>query len=201
MRRGNALAAATALLAGLALVLPAPAVAGAQRWGWPLAGVPRVVREAAIPLSPWLPGHRGVDLAASAGDVVLAPADGVVAFAGSVVDRGVLTVVHAEGLRSSLEPVEPLVAVGEPVARGQPVARVAAGGHCGSGCLHWGVRRQQAYLDPLTLLRPAEPPVLLPWAGSPVLSPAPDRVARPAVQPWRAPPPAPGRHPRGAVPR
>lgn len=201
MRRGNALAAAAAVLMGLTLVLSAPATAGTNRWGWPLPGVPRVAREATIPPSPWLPGHRGVDLAASAGDVVVAPADGVVAFAGPVVDRGVLTVAHAGGLRSSLEPVEPLVAVGEPVARGQPVARLAAGGHCGSSCLHWGVRRQERYLDPLTLLRPAEPPVLLPWATSPVVSPAPDRVARPAARPWRGPPPAPARHLRGAVPR
>ena len=36
-------------------------------------------------------------------------------------------------------------------------------GHCGAtSCLHWGVRRDGEYVDPLELLEPA-PVVLLPW--------------------------------------
>lgn len=160
------------LLALLVAAALPPGAAGARpRWDWPLRPVPQVLAPAVLPSAPWLPGHRGVDLAAAAGDVVLAPADGAVAFAGTVVDRGVVTVAHDGGPRSSFEPVRSLVPVGSPVARGDPVAVVqGTGGHCGGRCLHWGVRRGQTYLDPLLLLRPPEPPVLLPLrpARSPV---------------------------------
>lgn len=137
-------------------------------WSWPLRPAPAVAREFQPPPSRWAPGHRGVDLVASVGQQVLAPADGVVAFAGRVVDRGVLSITHATGLRTTYEPVDALVGPGAVVARGQPVARVAAAaGHCARAtCLHWGARRGGVYLDPLSLLRTPEPPVLLPLAGA-----------------------------------
>lgn len=166
--RWTTLAGAVLLLAGGLLGVPAPtssALPPAPAWDWPLRPGPSVSREFRRPPSPWTPGHRGVDLAASAGQVVLAPADGVVTYAGTVVDRGVLTVTHGV-LRTSLEPVVPLVAVGSQVRRGDVVARVATTpGHCAPAtCLHWGVRRGETYLDPLRLLRRPEPPVLLPTA-------------------------------------
>jgi hypothetical protein len=50
------------------------------------------------------------------------------------------------------------------VARGTPLG-VLVDGHAGctaGACLHWGLRRGEVYLDPLSLLRP--PRVrLLPW--------------------------------------
>ena len=36
---------------------------------------------------------------------------------------------------------------------GEPIGRVAAGGHCAGRCLHWGLRRGETYLDPLLLIR------------------------------------------------
>lgn len=118
----------------------------------------------------WLAGHRGVDLEAPPGAPVLAPADGIVTFAGTVVDRGVVVIAHADGLRSSLEPVDGALAVGTAVRRGETVGAVqgsrgiaAGAGHClPSSCAHWGVRRGDAYVDPLALLGPREPIVLLP---------------------------------------
>ena len=98
---------------------------------------------------------------------MLAPADGVVAFAGVVVDRGVLVIAHAGGLRTSYEPVSPDVSPGERVVAGQQVATLGPGqGHCTpQSCLHWGLRHGTTYLDPLrTVMRP-DPPVLLPWAA------------------------------------
>jgi len=76
----------------------------------------------------------------------------------------VLVLAHADGLRSSYEPVAPGVAVGTDVRAGDVVATVAAApAHCEAvACLHLGVRRGETYLDPLSLLRPADPPVLLP---------------------------------------
>ena len=70
-----------------------------------------VLRPFAAPERPWGRGHRGVDLAVSPGAAVLAPAAGTVVFAGTVVDRPVVTLEHADGTRSSLEPVEADVAV------------------------------------------------------------------------------------------
>jgi murein DD-endopeptidase MepM/ murein hydrolase activator NlpD len=108
----------------------------------------------------WGAGHRGVDLGAVPGDPVVAPAAGVVTVAGTVVDRGVVTIRHPDGLRSSLEPVAPGVQVGDVVEAGQPVGVLTdRPAHPG---LHWGVRAGETYLDPLGLLPPAGPVVLLP---------------------------------------
>ena len=94
---------------------------------------------------------------------MLAPADGVVRFAGTVVGRGVLVLDHAGGIRTSFEPVTDALPVGTAVSRGQPVARVGpAGSHCApTGCLHWGARRGARYVDPLSLLGLLPPIVLL----------------------------------------
>jgi murein DD-endopeptidase MepM/ murein hydrolase activator NlpD len=123
-----------------------------------------VVRPFEPPPSPYAAGHRGVDLAAPAGSAVHAAADGVVRFAGPVAGRGVLVIAHADGITTEYEPVRPLVRAGARVAGGQVVARVA-GRHagCAASCLHWGARRGGAYLDPMSLLRPLGPVVLLPW--------------------------------------
>jgi murein DD-endopeptidase MepM/ murein hydrolase activator NlpD len=121
-------------------------------------------RAFSAPPQPWAAGHRGVDLPAVGGQDVLAPAAGVVAFAGRVVDRTVLVLAHPGGLRSSFEPVQAPLPVGTVVGRGQRVARVAAGAsHCAPAtCLHWGVRRGREYLDPAALVSSTGPPVLLP---------------------------------------
>jgi murein DD-endopeptidase MepM/ murein hydrolase activator NlpD len=76
----------------------------------------------------------------------------------------VVSVDHAGGLRTTYEPVQPVVAAGQVIARGSPLGDVVAGhdGCPAEACLHWGLRRGAAYLDPLALLRP--PRVrLLPW--------------------------------------
>jgi len=105
-----------------------------------------------------------VDLVAAVGTTVLAAGPGVVVFAGQVAGRPVVSVDHAGGLRTTYEPVTPVVAAGQPVARGTPLGTLLTGhAPCpGEACLHWGLRRGEVYLDPLTLLVP--PRVrLLPW--------------------------------------
>jgi murein DD-endopeptidase MepM/ murein hydrolase activator NlpD len=126
----------------------------------------RVLRPFDPPTSPYGPGHRGVDLAAAAGTPVRAAGDGTVTFAGPVAGRGVLVIDHPDGITTEYEPVRPLVTRGRLVRRGDVIAAVA-GRHtgCADGCLHWGARRGGVYLDPLTLLRPLGPVVLLPWRG------------------------------------
>ena len=61
----------------------------------------RVVTRFTAPPQPWARGHRGVDLAAGPGAVIVAPADGTVrevhVAAGAQVDAGaVLAVVDAD---------------------------------------------------------------------------------------------------------
>ncbi|WBB82377.1 M23 family metallopeptidase [Micromonospora sp. WMMD882] len=145
------------------------AVSGAPRsgagWGfrWPLDVPAAPVRRFDPPPRPWLPGHRGVDLAAPVGARVRAAGDGVVLFAGMVAGRPVISVGHSDGLRTTYEPVRPAVRVGDRVGVGVPLGALAAGhpGCPASACLHWGLRQGTDYLDPLALLG-AVPVRLLP---------------------------------------
>jgi murein DD-endopeptidase MepM/ murein hydrolase activator NlpD len=123
-----------------------------------------VVRPFVRPATRYGPGHRGVDLRAASGALIRSAGDGMVRFAGSVAGRGVVVVLHPDGISTEYEPVHPLVRPGAPVRRGQPVGELR-GRHpgCAVACLHWGARRGEEYLDPLTLLRPLGPVVLLPW--------------------------------------
>ncbi|MCX4965130.1 M23 family metallopeptidase [Streptomyces sp. NBC_00654] len=155
---------------------PAPAPVPGDERAWPLPGRPMVVRGWEPPAGPYGRGHRGVDLAAPPGAGVRAAATGRVTFSGRVAGRGVLTIeVAGSGeppLRTTYEPVRALVARGEEVIAGQAVAVLEQGPfHCRTGCLHWGLRRGDVYLDPLSLLPPPAlrrgPSRLLPVFGVP----------------------------------
>lgn len=128
---------------------------------WPV-GSPTVVEGFSPPSAAWAAGHRGVDLAATTGDAVLAMQAGTVAFVGTVAGKPIVTVSYPgeAGLRSTYEPVIASVRTGDAVREGQLLGTVALlGGHCGGfhGCLHVGLRTDDRYLDPLSLLerRPA----------------------------------------------
>jgi murein DD-endopeptidase MepM/ murein hydrolase activator NlpD len=146
-----------ALVAALAAPLAAPPVvapAAADRYTWPLDAPHPVTRRFQPPPQPWLPGHRGVDLGAPADAVVHAAGSGTVAFAGTVAGRGVVSIDHAGGLRTTYEPVTPQVSAGQAVRSGDPIGTLTAGhpGCPAAACLHWGLRRGDTYLDPLALL-------------------------------------------------
>jgi|SRR5690606_23677983 len=124
------------------------------RYEWPTGGRVPVQRAFDPPEAVWGEGHRGVDLALPAGSRVLASADGVVAFAGVVVDRPVVSIDHVDGIRTTYEPVRPTVAAGDVVSSGDVIGYLRPG-HCRppDGCLHFGARTgPDNYLDPLTLL-------------------------------------------------
>ncbi|PJJ71783.1 peptidase M23-like protein [Diaminobutyricimonas aerilata] len=133
---------------------------GATAWRWPVA--PRLVRPYLAPPTPYAAGHRGIDLAASPGDEVRAVADGVVHFAGVVVDRPVVSVRHAGDVLSSVEAVESPLARGDPVAAGDVIGIVASGGHCDGGCVHLGARVGGEYVSPMLFLGGIPRAVLLP---------------------------------------
>ena len=143
----------------VALLLLAPP------WAWPVDPPHTVVRPYIAPATPYSPGHRGVDLAAPGG-AVYAPADGVVHFAGTVVDRPVLSIEHPGGVLTSYEPVVTELVAGAHVERGDVIGTVVAG-HCASPCLHFGVREHGEYASPLAWLGGLEPAVLLPTRGPP----------------------------------
>jgi murein DD-endopeptidase MepM/ murein hydrolase activator NlpD len=142
----------------------APAVA---LYRAPLAGAVEVLTPFAPPLTPYGPGHLGLDLSASAGAPVLAAGDAVVRFTGQVAGRGVVVLVHPDGISTEYEPVRAVVVGGQRVVAGQRIGTVL-GRHraCGPvSCLHWGARRGAAYLDPGSLLEPLGVVRLLPWTG------------------------------------
>ncbi len=120
---------------------------------WPLSSA-TVVRSFDPPPRPWLAGHRGVDLAAAPGAAVASAGPGTVVFAGVLAGRGVVSVAHPGGLRTTYEPVTPAVRPGDTVLAGAPNGSLAAWhpGCPAAACLHWGLRRGDTYLDPLALL-------------------------------------------------
>ena len=136
-----------------------PATVPAIGRTWPVGLRPRVLRGWEPPATVYGPGHRGVDLAAPAGTPVRAVAPGRVAFAGRVAGRGVISVDLAgtgrPPLRTTYEPVTAAVEEGEEVEPGEVIGTVdASGSHCTTTCVHWGLRRGEGYLDPLSLLPP-----------------------------------------------
>lgn len=139
--------------------------AGQLRYRAPVPGA-AVLNPFVAPLDRFAPGHRGVDLAASPRARVLAAADGVVRFVGVVAGRGVIVLLHPDGISTEYEPVRALVRRGEAVRGGQAIGNID-GSHprCSSTCLHWGARTDATYLDPMALLEPLGPVRLLPWDG------------------------------------
>lgn len=144
--------------------LSAPAVSGIFRTHrLPIPTIPglapesAVVNQADIPDMNWESGHRGVDLQARPGDAVLASRGGTVHFAGVVAGTPVVSIMHADGLRTTYEPVIASVKKGEKVRRGQQIGTLVnaatLGEHARKGPgLSWGAKLGDQYIDPMTLL-------------------------------------------------
>lgn len=167
------------LLIVIALAPPVPTSAGASSsstssdggayplWQWPI-DAPRVVASPyRAPAHAFGAGHRGIDLASMHGVIVRAPADGVIAFRGVVVDRPLITIAHSGGYVSTFEPMSSTLAPGDPVSAGDEIGTVAAGGHTRLGALHLGVRLDGAYINPMLLFGPVPRAVLLPCCDVP----------------------------------
>lgn len=133
-----------------------------QAWVWPMASPFRLERPYEAPAHAYGPGHRGIDLHPHSGTAVRSPAAGVIAFSGAVAGRGVVTVDHGGGLVTTLEPVDSALAPGTPVTRGEDVGMLSVGGHTRPGRVHFGVRLDGEYINPLLLLGGVPRAVLLP---------------------------------------
>lgn len=170
--RPNLRTAATWLARLLALFLvalttvpsAAPAVSAAQvapgraavAYRWPIPAPREILRPFSVGPHPWSAGHRGVDLALPDPHHprVYAAADGQVTFAGTVVGRTVVSIMHADGVRTTYQPVEPAVKKGDYVRAGQLIGTVNhLHSPCPRLCVHWGAKTgKKTYLNPLSLV-------------------------------------------------
>lgn len=124
-----------------------------SRMIWPLQHV-HVVHSFDLPAQPWLAGNRGVDLQAAHDDVLIAPADGVIAVVGKVGGKDVVTIRHGT-YRSTFEPAISERQVGQIVKQGEAFAVVKGhSNHCDEHCVHWGVKRdKRQYADPTSFIK------------------------------------------------
>jgi len=137
---------------GVAGAAGARGVAG--NWTWPVVGP--VIRIFEPPASSYGPGHRGIDVAAPIGTPVVAPAPGNVTFAGAVAGELFVTVDHGGGLVSTYSWLSAiLVRKGEALREGVTLA-LSGPGHARvtPPHLHFGVKRDGSYIDPLSVLSP-----------------------------------------------
>lgn len=147
---------AVVVVSGLVSAVPVAAQDG--RLAWPLRPRPEVTRSFDAPAPNWEAGHRGVDLAGTPGQRVLAAAEGTVVFAGELAGRSVVSIAHRGGLRTTYEPVRATVARGQRVGAESVIGALEAGhpGCARSACLHWGAMWGPAsradYVDPLGLV-------------------------------------------------
>ncbi|HEU0153375.1 MAG TPA: peptidoglycan DD-metalloendopeptidase family protein [Arenimonas sp.] len=139
---------------GTPVVVPSapivPAVVSADGWRWPTRGQ-LIGRFAAGD-----PKRQGIDIAGTAGQPVLAAADGVVVYSGAgLVGYGELIIVkHSdEWLSAYAHNRLRLVGEGTAVTAGQPIAELGRSG-TSRDMLHFEIRRNGKPVDPLTILPP-----------------------------------------------
>jgi hypothetical protein len=147
-------AVAATVAAAAAVADPSvPAVGGAPTAGRQQVGsvvhLPPVAAPVADPFRapphPYGTGNRGIEYDTEPGDAVAASADGQVVFAGPVAGSRHVTLLHADGVRTSYSFVADIrVTAGQRVRRGD---RIAVAGDR----LHFGARLGDAYFDPASL--------------------------------------------------
>ncbi len=102
--------------------------------------------------------HGGVDVALPAGTPVRAPADGVVILAADhpfTLEGNLLMIDHGLGLNSAFLHLSRIdVRPGDHVRQGQVIGGVGMTGRATGPHLHWGLRWNDARLDPLLIAGP-----------------------------------------------
>ena len=196
----------------LLLVLWVPSAAA---WTWPVNG-PVLQGFSFDPAHPYAGGaHRGIDIGGDPGTPVLAPAAGVVSFAGTVPTSGKsVTIDTADGLSVTLTHLGSIaVAKNAAVAEGAVVGTVGPSGtpELAVPYVHLGIRSAadpQGYLDPLLFLPVAAPASVPAPAAAPAPPAAPAAAppaavappAEPAAPPVSEDPPAAVAPPSGEAP-
>jgi murein DD-endopeptidase MepM/ murein hydrolase activator NlpD len=103
--------------------------------------------------------HSGLDIATGAsGTPFVAPADGVVILAAKepfTLEGHLLMIDHGMGLNSAfLHCSQLLVEEGDRVRQGQLIGRIGATGRATGPHLHWGMKWNNARIDPILLTGP-----------------------------------------------
>lgn len=102
--------------------------------------------------------HSGLDIATGeSGTPFVAPADGVVVLAEEdfSLEGQLLIIDHGMGLNSAfLHASRLLVDEGDRVTQGQPIGHIGASGRATGPHLHWGLKWNDARLDPLLFVGP-----------------------------------------------
>ncbi len=102
--------------------------------------------------------HGGVDVAGVTGLPVVAPADGVVILAADhpfTLEGNLLMIDHGRGLNSAFLHLSRIdVKQGQHVAQGQRIGAIGATGRATGPHLHWGMKWNDARIDPLLLTGP-----------------------------------------------
>ena len=125
---------------------------GGGKWTWPIAGGVILAR---FGVNRGAQRHRGIDIRGQSGQQVRAVRAGRVVSNSRMRGYGETVVVdHGDGFRSlyahnSTVLVEP----GEPVRRGQPIARVGRTGNASTYHCHLEIRRGNVPVNPLRYLR------------------------------------------------
>jgi hypothetical protein len=94
-----------------------------------------------------------------------APFTGEIHFVGKVVDRNVVTLKGASGLLASFEPVCSDLSKGKVIQKGQAFGFACQAddeyeSHC-EGCVHFSVRSEYGYLNPLLFVSKIKPSVII----------------------------------------
>ncbi|WP_298399957.1 M23 family metallopeptidase [Sphingobium sp.] len=105
--------------------------------------------------------HGGVDVAAATGQPVIAPADGVVILAAAdrpfTLEGHLLMIDHGHGLNSAFLHLSRIdVKPGDHVTQGQRIGAVGATGRATGPHLHWGMKWNDARIDPLLIAGPMQ---------------------------------------------
>lgn len=103
------------------------------------------------PFTGRLQHHMGVDIAAALGTPIVAPADGVVTFAGKMAGYGRAIVInHGFGFKTFYaHNQDNKVTKGERVKRGQVIGRVGSSGYSTGSHLHYEVLVKESPVNPL----------------------------------------------------
>ena len=138
-----------------ALAVAAPSARAGAEWAWPVRGsvLTHYENDNARPYAGGM--HRGIDIAAGAGTRVVAARAGTVTFAGPLGSSGnVVAIRDGQYATSYLHLGATSVSRGERVAMGAPVGEVGTSGRrsVAEPHLHFGVRLEDRYVDPLSLL-------------------------------------------------
>jgi murein DD-endopeptidase MepM/ murein hydrolase activator NlpD len=119
---------------------------------WPVNGP--VIRPFDAPPDPYAPGHRGIDVGAPFGTTIVAPKEGIVAFAGWVGGSLYISIDHPDGVRTTYSWLSSsTVSKGDPVGTGDPIGATGRGhADVPTPHLHFGARVGSTYIDPMLLL-------------------------------------------------